>query len=299
VVTKKRLIRKILSIKDNLPHLNYVLVTDIDEHQSESVLSLKKLMTEASPTFDFPHNVDGELSAFLQYTSGSTGRPKGALHVHGGLKDMVQSFHDILEVKPGDIYWCTADFAWITGLVYGIIVPMFTATHQIQFGGTYNALSWLKILQSQQINVWYTAPTALRMLMQEDLAMIKAHNTSHLHRIYSVGEPLNPEIFVWGKQVFEREIYDTWFQSETGCIMIANHTGQPVKSRSATIQCKRCRMGSTGIYASPAAGDRCSAHTSGVTKLTLKNSKASITSPAIWHTRTRTATSGMSAARMM
>ena len=232
IITRKSLLRKILSIRDKLPSLRKVLVIDSEEHRDDFVFSFSKLLAETDSQFDFPHIVDRETPAFLQYTSGSTGKPKGALHVHGALGDMRQSFQDIMQLEESDLYWCTADPAWITGIVYGVIAPFSTGSLQLQYNGTYNADNWLKILQNHKVNVWYTAPTALRMLMQEEEAKFKAHNFSALKRMYSVGEPLNPEIYHWGKKVFNVQIYDTWWQSETGSMMIGNHPPMQVKPGS-------------------------------------------------------------------
>ncbi len=232
IITRKSLLRKIVSIKNRLPALNNILVIDIDEHRDETVLSLKKLLDESTAQFDYPHMVDNETPALLQYTSGSTGKPKGALHVHGALEDMRQSFRDIMQLEENDLYWCTADPAWITGIVYGVIAPFSTGALQIQYSGTYNADNWLKMLQDQKVNVWYTAPTALRMLMQEDESTFLAYDFTSLKRMYSVGEPLNPEIYHWGKKTFNVEIYDTWWQSETGSMMIGNHPRVTVKPGS-------------------------------------------------------------------
>ncbi len=232
IITRKSLLRKILSIKERLPALDKILVIDIEEHRDDSVLSFSKLLAETDTRFEYPHTVDSETPALLQYTSGSTGKPKGALHVHGALEDMRQSFRDIMQLEENDLYWCTADPAWITGIVYGIIAPFSTGTFQLQYNGTYNADNWLKILQSHKVKVWYTAPTALRMLMQEEENLFASHDFSSLKRMYSVGEPLNPEIYHWGKKVFGVEIYDTWWQSETGSMMIGNHPPMQVKPGS-------------------------------------------------------------------
>lgn len=232
VITKNSLVRKIMAIKDSLPNLEHILVVDSEEHKDDFVLSLTKLMEEAEDVFAYSHQTDSETPAFLQYTSGSTGKPKGALHVHGAILDIIQSYKEILQVEEGDIYWCTADPAWITGLSYGVFAPMATVTTQIQYSGAYNADNWLQILKDKEVSVWYTAPTALRMLMQEENEKFAIIQSNSLKRIYSVGEPLNPEIYFWGKKTFGKEIYDNWFQSETGSIMISNRPGLEVKPGS-------------------------------------------------------------------
>ena len=137
-----------------------------------------------------------------------------------------------MQLEGEDLYWCTADPAWITGIVYGILAPFGTGARQVQYSGTYNAENWLKMLETLKVNVWYTAPTALRMLMQEDENKFSQHDFSSLKRMYSVGEPLNPEIYHWGRKVFKVEIYDTWWQSETGSMMIGNHPPMTVKPGS-------------------------------------------------------------------
>jgi len=232
VITKKALLRRILNIHEQLPNLQKILVIDIDEHVNEKVLSLPRLMDDAPGIFDYDPYLSPETPAFLQYTSGSTGKPKGVIHVHGGITAMLNSIKEVMDIQPGELYWCTADPAWITGLVYGVIAPLSLQINQLQFGGAYHAAQWLSILQDYQVKVWYTAPTALRMLMQEDEDVLRSYDYSQLRKIYSVGEPLNAEIYHWGKRIFTREINDTFFQSETGSIMIANRPGIPIRPGS-------------------------------------------------------------------
>ncbi len=259
VITKKSLLRKVLNVQDQLADLQYVLVTDADDHISEKVLSLPKLLSMASENFVYPAGLLAETPAFLQYTSGSTGKPKGVVHVHGALETMVHSFEEVMDVREGERYWCTADPAWITGIVYGVIAPFYKTVDQVQFGGTYQAERWLNVLQSFGVNVWYTAPTALRMLMQEEEQLFTRFDYRALERIYCVGEPLNPEIYHWGMRVLGKQIWDTFFQSETGSIMVANRQGMQVRPGSmgkplsyieANIldrQCNRLPVGEQGL----------------------------------------------------
>lgn len=232
IITKHSLLPKLLAIRPQLPALQHILLVDGPADLPPAVLALDPLLSAAPNTFDYPHQVDPETPAFLQYTSGSTGKPKGALHVHGALKDMCSSFTDIMLPTPRDLFWCTADPAWITGLVYGIIAPLAARIPQLQFSGGYRAAHWMQLIADHRVTIWYTAPTALRMLMQEPPETFTRPDLSSLQRIYSVGEPLNPEIFAWGQKTFHRDIYDTWFQSETGSMMITNHPGMPVKPGS-------------------------------------------------------------------
>jgi len=232
IITRKSLLHKLLPLKEKLPELKAIVVMDIDDHVDEFVLSMKKLSSTAVETFAFEPLVEEETPAFLQYTSGSTGKPKAALHVHGALPDMLQSFQEVMQLQADDQYWCTADPAWITGLVYGIIAPFASKTRQVQYAGGYNVANWLTILSKHEVNVWYTAPTALRMLMQENEDKFIQYTFPKLRRVYSVGEPLNPEVYAWGKKKFQTEIFDTWFQSETGSILVANKPGLQVKPGS-------------------------------------------------------------------
>lgn len=228
IIIKKNSISKIQSIINKLEMLEYVLVVDIENHLNEKILSYPLLATVCTPVFTFPTFVDSKKKAFLQFTSGSTGKPKAAVHLHSSLNEMNRSFHEILQVSKEEVFWCTADPAWITGLVYGLIVPFLNQTKQIHFTGVFSSDKWMSILQNFKVNVWYTAPTALRLLMQEDEQEIRKYSFTLLRSIFSVGEPLNPEIFFWGKRVFSLEIYDTWFQTETGAILIANRPGMKI-----------------------------------------------------------------------
>lgn len=232
IITRKSLLHKLLPLKEKLTELKAILVVDIDDHVDGYVLSLRKLCSAAAEIFAFDPLLDENMPAFLQYTSGSTGKPKAALHVHGVLPDMVQSFQEVMQLQADDKYWCTADPAWITGLVYGIIVPFARKTRQLQYAGGYHVANWLTILSKHEVNVWYTAPTALRMLMQENDEKFLQYHYTKLKRVYSVGEPLNPEVYAWGKKIFKTDIYDTWFQSETGSILVANKPGMQVKPGS-------------------------------------------------------------------
>lgn len=231
-ITKKSLLKKILNIQDQVEDLKSILVIDLDEDADKNVLSLTKAAAQTCSQLTYQTHVPASTPFLLQYTSGSTGKPKGALHVHGGLSSMLRSYHEVFDLQADEIFWCTADPAWITGIVYGIIAPMATAVLQIQYGGLYHAEKWLGLLQSQRINIWYTAPTALRMLMQEENDFFKQFDISQLRKIFSVGEPLNSEIIYWGRKVFNQEIYDTYFQSETGSIMVANRPGLPIRPGS-------------------------------------------------------------------
>jgi acetyl-CoA synthetase len=231
VVTKKSFVRKIGKIRGELPDLRYIIVVDSDEHLANDILSYKLLMQEASA--DFACGLTSpETPSVLHYTSGSTGKPKGVQHLHKSILTQNYTAREVLNLSEKDIYWCTADQGWVTGTSYGIIGPWSLGVTQVHFGGIYNAETWLKLLKEEAINIWYTAPTALRMLLREDPEIFKKAHLPNLRHIFSVGEPLNPEVIHWARRTLGKEIYDTWFQTETGAIMIANRPGLPIKPGS-------------------------------------------------------------------
>lgn len=232
IITKKSLSKKISKIKGDLINLRTILLVDSEDDLDDKTLSLPILLTNSPVDFSYEQLIKSDTPAFIQYTSGSTGKPKGAVHVHGAMTSIKDSFNEVFQIKKDYTYWCTADPAWITGIVYGIMAPMVTNTRQIQFAGNFNTAHWLNCLQDECVNVWYTAPTALRMLMQEDDELFLRNDFSSLKRIYSVGEPLNPEVYRWAKRIFNCEVFDNFFQSETGSIMISNRPGIPVRPGS-------------------------------------------------------------------
>lgn len=231
VILRKSSLRKILRIRDRLPSLKYLIVVDIEEHISADILSYKLLMQGASEDFTAVLT-SPDIPSVLHYTSGSTGKPKGVVHVHRSILFQHITAREVLSLRPDDVYWCTADQGWVTGVSYGIIAPWSLGVAQIHFGGGYDADVWGGILETEKVNVWYTAPTALRMLMREEADVLRKRNLEQLRHIFSVGEPLNPEVIRWGGAVLGKDIYDTWFQTETGGIMISNRPHQQIKAGS-------------------------------------------------------------------
>ena len=231
IVTKKGFLKKITRIKDQLPSLKYIIVTDIEEHQSEYILSYPALVRQASDNFTTPITAP-DTPSVLHYTSGSTGKPKGVLHVHRSILHQSRTASEVLNLTESDIFWCTADQGWVTGTSYGIIGPWSLGVTQIHYGGGYDAKLWFDLLQKEEVTIWYSAPTALRMLMREDAGLYKGYDLSKLHHIFSVGEPLNPEVITWARTIIGKDIYDTWFQTETGAIMITNRPGIEIRPGS-------------------------------------------------------------------
>lgn len=232
IVTKKSFLKKLLRIRPQLSALEFIIVVDDEQADgSEGIFSYWQLVNAASDDFTVAPT-DSETPSILHYTSGSTGKPKGVVHCHRSLVHQMATTRDVLGLKPDDVFWCTADQGWVTGTSYGIIGPWSLGVTQVHFGGGYNAEKWFELLERERVTVWYTAPTALRMLMREDESLYAKFNLSALRAIYSVGEPLNPEVIHWSRRVLGREIYDTWFQTETGGIMISNRPGLEVRPGS-------------------------------------------------------------------
>ena len=231
VVTRKSLLKKLLRVRDRLPALRYVIVIDIDEHQSADILSYAKLMGQASSDF-VALLTPPDTPSVLHYTSGSTGKPKGVLHAHRAVLHLTQTSREVFNLLDSDLFWCTADQGWVTGTSYGIIGPWSLGVTQLHYGGAYDARVWFDLIQNEGVTVWYSAPTALRMLMREPAELFRGYDLKALRHIFSVGEPLNPEVITWGRSVLRHDIYDTWFQTETGGIMIANRPGLAIRPGS-------------------------------------------------------------------
>ena len=229
--TKQSFLKKIAKIRDRLPCLAYIIVVDIEVDLAPDILSYQRLMDGASGEFATPLT-GADVSSVLHYTSGSTGKPKGVLHRHKSILHQNPTTLDILGLGADDVFWCTADQGWVTGTSYGIIGPWSHGITQVHYGGGYDAELWFTLLQDEKITVWYTAPTALRMLLREEPELFGRFDLSNLRHICSVGEPLNPEVIHWAHRTLKKDIFDTWFQTETGGIMIANRPGLEVRPGS-------------------------------------------------------------------
>ncbi|WP_078391961.1 acetate--CoA ligase [Shouchella patagoniensis] len=216
---------------DDLPNLETVLVADENYEDNGHYLQLNKRLEQASSEFEVEW-VDKEDGLILHYTSGSTGKPKGVLHVH---EAMVQHYHTakiVLDLKDDDIYWCTADPGWVTGTSYGIFGPWLAGVTNVVRGGRFSPTDWYETIQRYKVTVWYSAPTAFRMLMSAGDEVVKQYDLSSLRHILSVGEPLNPEVVRWGVKVFDKRIHDTWWMTETGGQMICNYPAMDIRPGS-------------------------------------------------------------------
>jgi len=233
VTTESLYRRKIAGIRDALPDLRHVLLVG-DDRRPTSVPGTEDyatLMARASGRFDI-EPTDAQEMALLHFTSGTTGRPKGAMHVHEAVVAHHITGRLVLDFHPDDVFWCTADPGWVTGTSYGIIAPLTCGITSIVDEAEFDAARWYGILQDQRVTVWYTAPTAIRMLMKTGAELARKHDLRALRFLASVGEPLNPEAVVWGHEAFGRPFHDNWWQTETGGIMIANYAAMDIRPGS-------------------------------------------------------------------
>ena len=228
--------RKVAPWRGDLPGLTHVLLTDArDGDLPEGTLALAAALADCPDSGGLADTRPEDI-ALLHFTSGTTGLPKGAIHVHEAVVVHRLSGLYALDLHPDDTFWCTADPGWVTGTSYGIIAPLVLGATLIVDEAEMDPARWLGILQDQQVTVWYTAPTAIRLLMKlasaKDHGIFADYDLSHLRFLASVGEPLNPEGVVWGRDVIGLPFHDNWWQTETGGIMIANYRSQPIKPGS-------------------------------------------------------------------
>ena len=233
VTTQSLYERKVKGICASMPFLQHILLIG-DDPKSTSVAGttdFHRCMEQASNLYTIGPT-DPEDAALLHFTSGTTGTPKGALHVHGAVIAHHITGKLALDFHPDDIFWCTADPGWVTGTSYGIIAPLTNGITGIVDEGDFDAERWYGILQSQKVTVWYSAPTAIRMLMKSGASIVRQYDLGSLRFLSSVGEPLNPEAVVWSQEAFGRPFHDNWWQTETGGIMIANFAAMDVRPGS-------------------------------------------------------------------
>jgi len=199
-------------------------------------------LTSKMSTTCKPEEMNAEDPLFILYTSGSTGKPKGVLHTTGGYLVYASMTHQyIFDYKDGDIYWCTADIGWVTGHSYIVYGPLSNGATTLVFEGVPSypdASRFWQVIDKHKVNIFYTAPTALRALMREGDAMVKKTSRKSLKLLGSVGEPINPEAWIWYHKVVGDSrcpIVDTWWQTETGGILISPQPGAiDLKPGSAT-----------------------------------------------------------------
>ena len=231
VTTKQLYERKIAPWRGDVPGLTHVFLIDGDGQLPPGTISLKASLEMASEAFETVATQPQDM-ALLHFTSGTTGRPKGAVHVHEAVVAHHITGKYALDLHEDDIFWCTADPGWVTGTSYGIISPLTIGATILVDEAEFDAERWYSILREHKVTVWYTAPTAIRMLMRAGAELVKPGTFDTVRFMASVGEPLNPEAVVWSAEKLGRPFHDNWWQTETGGIMIANFLSQDIKPGS-------------------------------------------------------------------
>ena len=224
---------KVQPWRADLPSLQQVLLIG-DAAEIAALPDTKDLraLLAAAPTDTAVASTTADTLALLHFTSGTTGRPKGAMHVHGAVVAHAATGRLVLDLHDDDLFWCTADPGWVTGTSYGMLAPLVCGVTSIIDEGDFDAARWYQVLETQRVTVWYTAPTAIRMLIRAGTALPKACDLHALRFVASVGEPLNADAVVWGVDAFGQPIHDNWWQTETGGIMIANYRAMAVRPGS-------------------------------------------------------------------
>lgn len=248
IITQKKHVGKVRKILDKLPHLRHIIIVDDNGKSPLQEREIAFNMEEADRVDNFEvYPTLAESPSVLHYTSGTTGMPKGVKHVHYSLISQYLTTSWVLDLKDDDIYWCTADPGWVTGTSYGIIGAWATGTTQCVNDIGFSADAWYKFIEKHRITMWYSAPTAIRSLMKAGDEIIKNYDLSSLRHLASVGEPLNAEAVIWSEKVFGLKFHDSYWQTETGSIMISNYPGMKVKPGSMG----KCFPGVTGAVVDP------------------------------------------------
>ncbi|MFH0988899.1 MAG: acetate--CoA ligase [bacterium] len=232
VLTVKKHLGKVRRIQAQLPELKQIIVLDA----GTKILEKDEIafdMVQQGRLEHFPiYPVGPETPSVLHYTSGTTGKPKGAQHVHSSIIAQYITTKWVLDLKAEDIYWCTADPGWVTGTSYGIIGPWANGVTQTVLDAGFSAQMWYSFIEKHKISVWYSAPTAIRLLMREGMEPVNKFNLASLRHLASVGEPLNAEAVIWSEKAFGKPFLDTFWQTETGSMVISNYPGMKVKPGS-------------------------------------------------------------------
>jgi acetyl-CoA synthetase len=222
--------RKVAGLRSRLPRLEHVLLIDAEADTPDAV-ALGRRLDAAGDTFATAPTAPDDV-ALLHFTSGTTGTPKGAMHVHDAVLAHAVTAELALDLHRDDVFWCTADPGWVTGMSYGVIAPLALGVTMVVDEAEFDAARWYQLIADERVTVWYTAPTAIRMLMKSGAALARRYDLSSLRFLGSVGEPLNPEAVTWGVDAFGHPFHDNWWQTETGGIMIANFAAMDIRPGS-------------------------------------------------------------------
>ncbi|WP_128895015.1 acetate--CoA ligase [Longirhabdus pacifica] len=216
---------------ESLPSLKKIILIGEDVETGQGIYDYTLEMEKSSTDLDIEW-MDAEDGMIIHYTSGSTGKPKGVYHVHHAMIQHYYTGNIVLDLKEDDVYWCTADPGWVTGTSYGIFAPWLNGVTNVVRGGRFSPQDWYETIRKNKVTVWYSAPTAFRMLMAAGEASVQEADLSSLRHVLSVGEPLNPEVIRWGMEVYKHRIHDTWWMTETGAQLICNYPTMEIKPGS-------------------------------------------------------------------
>jgi acetyl-CoA synthetase len=233
IFTQRKHVGKVRKLVERSPYLKHIIIVD---HDGKKPLKDREMVFDME-TYEEPKDFEifqtkAESPSVLHYTSGTTGQPKGVKHVHYSLISQYLTSKWVLDLQDDDIYWCTADPGWVTGTSYGIIGPWSLGVTQCVLDTGFSATSWYEFIQKRKVTMWYSAPTAIRSLMKAGDEVIKEYDLSSLRHLASVGEPLNAEAVVWGEKVYGKPFLDTYWQTETGSMMLTNYPEMKIKPGS-------------------------------------------------------------------
>lgn len=233
IITQRKHVGKVRKIVDQMPYLKHIIIVDHDGVKSLKEREVPFSLENETPVEEMEvYPTKAESPSVLHYTSGTTGQPKGVKHVHYSLISQYLTTKWVLDLQDSDIYWCTADPGWVTGTSYGIIGPWSMGATQCVLDTGFSAESWYRFIEKYKITMWYSAPTAIRSLMKAGDDLVKKYDLSSLRHLASVGEPLNAEAVIWSERVFGLPFLDTYWQTETGSMMITNYPGMKIKPGS-------------------------------------------------------------------
>jgi acetyl-CoA synthetase len=221
LVTTASLAQRVRGIRSKLKNLKEVILVE----------ELDSLLAKQSKEFPIIKALPSD-PAFMLYTSGTTGKPKGIVHAHEAILVQHLTAKWVLDLHDEDVYWATADPGWVTGIAYEILGTWSNGASTVVYEGRFDPAAWYRIIQDYKVNVWYTAPTAIRMLAAAGKDLAKKYDLTSLRHLASVGEPLNPEPILWGLKAIGLPFHDNYWQTETGGIVIANYPCLAIKPGS-------------------------------------------------------------------